>query len=141
VPEYTVCRISRLKLPLAIGETLSLALTSRFANTDAKFSFSDPSTSLGPAHLPEISKRLAISVSNAPGTAEMPFPCPLYFACVSSILPAINRQNENCGFVSMGEYRRNCCPIMEISLAASMHVSAEDEEGSFTGEDFQWCGG
>jgi hypothetical protein len=41
----------------------------------------------------------------------------------------------------MGEYRRNCCPIMEISFAASMHVSAEDEEGSFTGEDFQWCGG
>jgi hypothetical protein len=45
----------------------------------------------------------------------------------------MKRQNENCGFVNIGEKERNCCPIVAISEAASRHVSADEAEGSLTG--------
>jgi hypothetical protein len=93
----------------------------------------------GPFQRPDISNKLAISAFSAGAIIGFAF---LYLEeWVNSIRPAMNRQNENCGLTRIGECRRNCCPILEISDAASMHVSAEDKEGSLTGDDFQCKGG
>ena len=101
---------------------------SRFAKLDAKLSPLGSEVSHWPDHLCDISSRLAIIVSNAGGRAT-----PLYRAWARSILPAIKRQNENCGLVNIGEKERNCCPIVAISEAASRHVSADEDDGSLTG--------
>jgi hypothetical protein len=109
------------------------------AKADAKFSVPASFILRGSFQRSEISKRLAIRVSNA--GAIMGFALLYLEEWVKSIRPAINRQNENCGLTRIGECRRNCCPIVDISDAASMHVSAEDRDGSLTGHIFQCRGG